>query len=353
MPSNYHEQLYRAAFQPFRPNTGTSYPGTTLFDIDLHQRTRFPHRNREPFVSPSTATRDIMLQNGSSHAIPPAESAAIDRLYNMVLVAKDGYYGPDLAIKCFKDLDRVFFGGWLKGNVIVSVSIPFLSLSFPGAPYSIEKYFRELMSCQSPQWTDSQNDTRWASLSTPNGQTLGFTTHPSSSSERGQCHIVLNAETILLNTYPATISPFQSMMSTLLHEMVHAFEHVRCAPRGFQGGDSHDSHFRSRISVVHERAKRVLGVNAIEVGENYQQCHVFEDMGSRRRDGNVSGGSRRQSVSGMQSGGGRQSVGGSGRRRQSVWGQGSGSRVDNGRSRQGGSGSERGRHEVEVSCSVM
>ena len=75
------------------------------------------------------------------------------------------------------------------------------------------------------------------------------------------------------------------MMSTLLREIVHAYEHVRAAPPGPAGCDSHDDHFCSRISVMHERAKRLLDVDAIEIGENCRQYHRLEDSDSSRRDG--------------------------------------------------------------------
>jgi len=36
---------------------------------------------------------------------------------------------------------------------------------------------------------------------------------------------------------------------------------------------------------VHERAKRLLGMDALELGEKYRQYHWLEDSDSSRRDG--------------------------------------------------------------------
>jgi hypothetical protein len=78
---------------------------------------------------------------------------------------------------------------------------------------------------------------------------------------------------------------------------------------------------------MHERAKRLLDVDAIEIGENCRQYHRLEDADSIRKDGRG------------------RSEGNNGRR-ESVRETGRGKR----------SGSRRslcGRHEIEVYCSVM
>ncbi len=36
---------------------------------------------------------------------------------------------------------------------------------------------------------------------------------------------------------------------------------------------------------MHERAKRLLGMDALELGEKYRQYHWLEDSDSSRRDG--------------------------------------------------------------------
>lgn len=50
-----------------------------------------------------------MIHNHSRKPVPQAEVAALDRLYDMVRDAEEGYYGRDPAIKWLSDLDIVFF----------------------------------------------------------------------------------------------------------------------------------------------------------------------------------------------------------------------------------------------------
>jgi len=113
------EQMYDEAFEPFTTDTGTPYPCYQA-DIDFHCQKRFTHPNKNRFVSPATATEEMMRQNDERRvAFSAEESAAIRRLKQAVLNAKDGgYYSADIAIKIFVDLDIVFFGGHLRGNVL-------------------------------------------------------------------------------------------------------------------------------------------------------------------------------------------------------------------------------------------
>ena len=96
------------------------------------------------------------------------------------------YWGPDLIIKCFPDLDTVFFGGLLRGNVTIS-------WGGPG-----DRFFHE--------------------------DSLGVTIPIDPS----RAEIVLNGKTVLLD--PFEDDPFRTMFATTLHEMcvstIHLF--IQC-----------------------------------------------------------------------------------------------------------------------------
>lgn len=83
----------------------------------------------------------------------------------------------------------------------------------------------------------------------------------------------LNAKTILLDV--STDTPFKTMFGTMLHEMCHAYEHVRCFPEECDQGDGHDKHFRTKIHAVHRRAHNLLGLWAIDKRESYRKDHFM------------------------------------------------------------------------------
>ena len=119
---NFLEVLRKEALQPFHKNTGTWYP-TRQADIEFHRASKFLNRNNGSFLSIDEATEEILYQNSVDRKLPLAreEQQAIENLVDLVLDVQDGCrWGPDLAIKCFKDLDLVFFGGRLEGYVCVS-----------------------------------------------------------------------------------------------------------------------------------------------------------------------------------------------------------------------------------------
>ena len=73
-----------------------------------------------PFVSPRAAAREIQDHNNLSRVPSGAERRAIDRLDAAIGDAHGRYWGPDLIIKAFCDLDTVFFCGRLRGHVCVA-----------------------------------------------------------------------------------------------------------------------------------------------------------------------------------------------------------------------------------------
>lgn len=258
-----HRKLYNQALQSFRTETGTPYPCLQT-EIDFHTLRSFPHRNKEPFVSTLEATNEMLWQNNSRRTVPPAEKAAIARLQSVFL---SGYQniGPDVAIKAFLDLDCVFFGGKLRGNVTVA-------------------------------WADSETDMRFLPvLSECRIPVLGFTDGRTDRllRERGQSRIVLNARVLL--GAPGGEEPMQTQLATLLHEMVHCFQYIRCSlglwkiewgrKRGFEYDDCHDDHFGSRISVVDVRAMKLLGLNAVHRAEPYRCHHFLGELSERKVEG--------------------------------------------------------------------
>lgn len=182
--------------------------------------------------------------NDTKRMPPPEESAAIQRLYKAVSLTREGYfYSADIVIKMFVDLDLVFFGGNLKGNVLLE----------------------------------------WAKSGTLENNTLAVTDLRCNEKERGQCRIILNRERTLLEglctceecSSPEEIwwrTPLDCIMHTLLHEMVHAYEFVMCARRKLSN-DGHEEHFQTRITPVHKRALAIIGVGALEEWQGYTQHH--------------------------------------------------------------------------------
>ena len=238
--------MYQKAFELFHTNRGTQYL-CSQSQLDFHHRGKFLHPNKGPFVSAIAATSEIVWHNKETRNIPPLETAAINRLIDAILDVEEYGYSPDLIVKAFADLDLVFFNGKLRGNVCV-------------------------------QWASDEYFQRWK---VPAG-TWGFTVRPQPG-EVGQCRIKLNARTILVD--PSTDTPFKTMFGTMLHEMCHAYEFVRCLANDCDPGDGHDEYFRTRIHAVHRRAWHLLGLWAIDKRESYRKDHLMsQDWDKEWRD---------------------------------------------------------------------
>lgn len=230
------ETAYQAAFTQFHTNTGTPYP-CTQNDLDVHNTGTFQQTNSHPFISAINATREIMLQNHITRRIPPTELAAIETLRKSIYaLEKRMDFGPDLAAKVFADLDLVFFGGTLRDNVRV-------------------------------QWARATDDARFA------GATAAWGSAQRVPARQGKGLIFLNAD-VLLRRKNRGDDPLRDILGTLLHEMCHAAEHVRCK----RGLAAHDNNlFGTRIAVVHRRAGRVLGLWAVGRKERYRRHHFFPE----------------------------------------------------------------------------
>ena len=234
--------MYNESFKLFRADSGTRYP-CSQSEIDFHHRGQFFRTNKGPFVSAFEATSEIVRHNKETRKVPHPELAAIDRLIDAVLDAEEYGCGPDIIVKAFSDLDLVFFDGRLRGNVCV-------------------------------QWASNEYFQQWQ---VPLGA-WGFTIKPQPG-EVGQCRVKLNAKTILLD--PSTDTPFKTMFGTMLHEMCHAYERVRCLPEECDQGDGHDEHFRTKIHAVHRRAHHLLGLWAIDKRESYRMDHFMSQDWSK------------------------------------------------------------------------
>lgn len=234
------DRMYKEAFQPFSVEKGTVYPSSQA-DIDFHSRPHSKTYNRNPSVTPLKATAFIMHHNKESREVPPAEKEAIGRLLEVIHLEEGLKYGPDLAVKAFADLDLVFFGGYLKGNTCVI--------------WKSDKSLwpREVLGLSRRGFTDFL--------------------------ERNNVRIFLNADYILHPTEPG--SPLQMMIQTLLHEMCQAYSMIRCPWKHCK----HDDHFGSRISVIHKRAMRILGLGAIGSWQTYSMWHCYVD----KNEGSTSG----------------------------------------------------------------
>lgn len=112
------QTLRARIFDPVHRNHGTPYPCTTE-DI-LSAITPNPHpRRSSDFVSPDRASYEIWAHNARGRNLGQDEYHAILRLENFMRDFSSGRvrWGPDLIIKAFCDLDRVFFCGFLRGHV--------------------------------------------------------------------------------------------------------------------------------------------------------------------------------------------------------------------------------------------
>ena len=180
-PAEHAAYLYRSSSDKFYAEYGSFYP-CSQGELDFHRRGWFSRKNRGPFVGILEATEEVMVQNDERHRPSIAEIHAISNLGNVVRDRTYRYH-PDLVIKAFNDLDTVFFGGRLHGNVLVS-------------------------------WANSME---CAELEREAGIFYGCTMS-STPEEKGQARIFLNARVMFLENVDDE-SPLRAMFCTLLHEV--------------------------------------------------------------------------------------------------------------------------------------
>ena len=183
---DYGQQWYEAAIRRFYMHRGTPYP-CTQEEIDFHYWSSFPKPNVGHLMPAIEATQEMMWQNDERRGLPTAEEISVSNLVKEVFSTSCGCgYGPDLAIKAFKDLATVFFGGRLHGNVYV-------------------------------MWADQSTCQKFHIANT----FWGVCQRPRQY-EREQVRILLNTDSIFRQKLSdAERSPLERMFSVLLHEVRH------------------------------------------------------------------------------------------------------------------------------------
>lgn len=195
------KDLYREAFYHITPYIGTEYPCTTEDlnasggiarqiplggNVQAKKALWFTGPNAGPFIDPAKASREIFDHNQPKRMPSAAEERAIQRLVTGLKNAGQKYWGPDLAVKAFCDLDKVFFRGRLRGHVCLT-------------------------------WRSDESFQHYC---------FGDTT----LLKGGKCVIQLNAYAIFCGF--EVVSGFTQMFATLLHEMwyAHWFYYRRSLP---------------------------------------------------------------------------------------------------------------------------
>lgn len=216
----FNQKIYSSALLPFHRNSGTPYK-TSQSEIDFHRHGVFKTPNTGPFVTRMQAAHEILRWNDEKRAPPGDELELIRQLAIAVHDAeKNALFSPDIVVKAFADLDRVFFCGKLRGNVAV-------------------KWVEDIKNGHDEKDGGTYGDTK------PN--------------RTGQCRIRLNAKAILLQRWSKVgKNSVACMFGTLLHEMCHAYDFVRC-PKQKIGVDGHDEIWQTMIGVIHDRCRRILG----------------------------------------------------------------------------------------------
>ena len=163
-------------------DAGTPYK---ISQRDIDATHHFSSHNERPFVSAGRATQQLLTQNCPRIDYSSRECAAMERLSAALSNARCSFWQPDLIIKSFLDLDILFFGGVLRGNICFDW----------GNPDLINTH--EQMS----------------------GELLGITI----PRRPGRAKIILNAKRIFLGSdleLGIDVSdPFKTMFATALHEM--------------------------------------------------------------------------------------------------------------------------------------
>ncbi len=132
------EDTYKESFYKITPETGTDYPCTQeelnvlkgpkwrmtpTGPVSCTQKSeskRVDHPNKGPFLDAMIAAREVFEHNDPTRIPSVAENEAIRRLDTVFKDAAQRFWGPDLAIKAFCDLDKVFFCARLTGHVYLS-----------------------------------------------------------------------------------------------------------------------------------------------------------------------------------------------------------------------------------------
>ena len=172
IPSGPREELYARAFRPVYSNRGSYYECSQR---DIDRATHLYGHHSGHYVSSRRAVDEIVTQNNLRRTPGPSESDAVRRLRHAKNRCERDGWGPDLVIKAFLDLDKIFFCSRLRDIVKVKWK---RNLHRPGM----------------------------------SGCCVRDSAHPNSRRRE----IWLNADVILRRSERR---PFSEMFSTILHEM--------------------------------------------------------------------------------------------------------------------------------------
>lgn len=180
------EASFEAARQNVSTNTGTPYPNCTdqeLYDLrHLHEYSD-KHFRRFPFHPISISQATLKLEDYLAY---PSQSALDARARIRRAISSTGM-GVDLPIKAFHDLDRAFFGGYMKGRVRV-------------------------------RWKGSRENL-YEVMGPYYSGTYGITVDIGRNRPVPIAEIILNARLMFLT--PTPHSKWREMWGTILHEMIH------------------------------------------------------------------------------------------------------------------------------------
>lgn len=173
------ESRYDASFNPnINVDTGTAYP-CTRHELALLTDERLLPTVSLPIFTAEKATSSLEDALGPYFTTSPDAVAALQRFQDKGKNPRR--WGPDLMFKAFADLDRAFFGGLLRGQVLLQ--------------WRSEKYFRTVFGLVTP---------------------LAVSDLLEFALEMGRRRIVLNADQLLLHKDVELIH----VWTVLLHEMI-------------------------------------------------------------------------------------------------------------------------------------
>ena len=205
---------------------GTTYPCKQA-EIDVLQDRRAKRIHHRHYIDRIEATR--LLQKAHDGPLSDAQKAAVKRLNDLQEAQR---WEPDTIFKIFNDLDLLLFRGKLKGNV----------------------YLR---------W-----DGHSKIMNGPNCRCLGMTTYSPYDDSRCEIRLSLTLSTL------ATVG-LRDVLSTLVHEMVHAYLGV--VANGDEGVS--DMHTAGHGNSFNRCARAVLK----RLGPGFKDIIGCENLWQRRK----------------------------------------------------------------------
>lgn len=197
-----------------------NYPPTSQAELDwVTNRARSSQKG--PFKAHRVISEEVVRINANPH--PGSRTGrALDNLQNLFEWTRAHGFHADFPFKIFPDLDTAFFAGRLTENISIV----------------------------------------WAVEGILSGGILGATT----TDYPGQAHIGLSASAIHLRGGVSTRRMIELTVSTMLHEMCHAYMFVwagRCE------ADAHGREFMRMLGAVDQRSVRHFRIEAYDYNETF------------------------------------------------------------------------------------